>query len=96
VVADVQRVFFPWLGASAPGFSGERAGELASTHVTERYRAGQLAERTLTRSTPSGPERVEIRFSTKDVSQDAPDRAELKNQLLGYELVIETVEQTRL
>lgn len=100
VVADVQRVFFPWLGAVAQGFSGDRAGELADTHVSERYRAGRLEERTLTRSTPAGSERVEIRYMNAEQPgpspQDAPDRAELKNQLLGYELVIETVEQTRL
>ncbi|HET8932373.1 MAG TPA: DUF3261 domain-containing protein [Polyangiales bacterium] len=100
VVADVQRVFFPWLGAVAPGFSGDRAGELAGTQVSEHYRAGQLEERTFTRSTPAGSERVEIRFMNaehpRQASQDAPDRAELRNQLLSYELVIETVEQTRL
>ena len=99
VVADVQRVFFPWLGAVAQGFSGDRAGELGTTHVTERYRDGQLEERTLTRSTPAGSERVDIRYikeHPEHAPQDAPDRAELKNQLLGYELVIETVEQTRL
>lgn len=100
VVADVQRVFFPWLSAPAAGFSGERSGQRAETQVFERYRVGQLQERQLTRTTPSGMERIEIRYFGAEhpgpSPKDAPDRAELKNQLLGYELVIETVEQTRL
>lgn len=100
VVADVQRVFFPWLAAPAPGFSGDRSGAHAGSEVLEHYQAGQLKERALTRPTPAGAERVEVRYSSTpskaQTLQDAPHRAELINRLLGYELVIETVEQTRL
>jgi hypothetical protein len=100
VVADVQRVFFPWLGPTVPGFSGDRSGERAGTQVVERYLAGQLQERRFTRATAAGSERIEVRYLGAEhpgqTPQDAPDRAELKNQLLGYELVIETVEQSRL
>jgi hypothetical protein len=102
VVADVQRVFFPWLAAPAPDFSGERTGEHAGTQVFERFAHGQLQERRLTRETPSGSERVVILYPSPSpqgaapTPGDAPAKAELKNELLGYELQIVTLEQSRL
>jgi hypothetical protein len=94
VVADVQRVFFPWLPTPDPGFTGDRSGERAGTSIFEHYERGQLRERQLTRQTTSGREHIVIRYNS--AAADAPARADLSNQLLGYELVIETLEQTRL
>jgi hypothetical protein len=103
VVADVQRVFFPWLAAPVPGFSGDRSGVHAGTAVFEHYQQGQLRERQLTRETSAGREHIVIQYTaqpahpaTEHAATDAPARAALQNQLLGYELVIETLEQTRL
>jgi hypothetical protein len=96
VVADVQRVFFPWLDAVAPGFTGDRSGERAGTVVHERFERGQLRERQLTRETAAGREHIVVHYDATEAATDAPARADLKNQLLGYELVIETLEQTRL
>ena len=96
VVADVQRVFFPWLATPAPGFTGDRSGERAGTSVRERFERGQLRERQLTRETAAGRERIIIHYNSAEAGTDAPARADLTNKLLGYELVIETLEQTRL
>jgi len=96
VVADVQRVFFPWLASPAPGFTGDQSGERAGTAVHEHFENGQLRERQLTRETAAGREHIVIQYNTTEAATDAPARADLKNQLLGYELVIETLEQTRL
>lgn len=96
VVADVQRVFFPWLAAPAPGFTGDRSGERAGTSVRERFERGQLRERQLIRETAAGREHIVVSYTTAEPAADAPARADLKNQLLDYELVIETLEQTRL
>jgi hypothetical protein len=96
VVADVQRVFFPWLAAPAPGFTGDRSGEHAGTLVRERFEGGQLRERQLTRETAAGREHIVVEYKTTGAATDAPARADLSNQQLGYQLVIETLEQTRL
>jgi hypothetical protein len=99
VIADVQRVFFPWLPMPAAGFSGEQAGSKAGADIRERYQAGQLVERSFERDTAHGRERVVVRYALQPeraIAQDAPLRAELDNQLLHYGLVIETLEQERL
>ena len=100
VLADVQRVFFPWLialPASAASFEGERQGQRGDSAVFERYQAGKLVARRFERQTPAGLERVSIEYlSPPSAAQDAPARVELDNPLLGYSLTIETLEQSRL
>jgi hypothetical protein len=97
VLADVQRVFFPWLPAPVAGWSGEQRGQRGDSAVVERYQAGQLLERRFERQTPAGAERVTIRYvSPLQAAQDAPERVVLDNPLLGYSLSIETLEQSRL
>jgi hypothetical protein len=99
VVADVERVFFPWLVPAPDGFSGKRGGQLGDVLVTERFEHGRLRERRFTRPTPAGSEQVVVRYLGYAAGQDkheAPLRAALENQLLGYTLTIENIEQTRL
>lgn len=96
VIADVERVFFPWLPAAVPHFTGHRSGERAGTRVFERFERGQLRERRLARETAAGTEQIEVHYQQAGAGADAPARAELRNRLLGYELIIETLEQTRL
>jgi hypothetical protein len=98
VVADVQRVFFPWLAQPAPGWSGEQKGQRAEQTIAERYEAGRLSERRFERDTAQGREQVVIRYPGFKASaeQPAPPRAELENPLLRYGLVIETLEQEHL
>jgi hypothetical protein len=97
VLADVQRVFFPWLPEPPANFQGERQGQRADSAVFERYQEGRLVARRFERQTPAGTERVSIEYtSPPSAGQDAPLRVVLDNPLLGYSLTIETVEQSRL
>jgi len=97
VLADVQRVFFPWLSTPAAGWSGEQHGQRGDSAVTERYEAGHLLERRFERQTPVGAERVNVHYVVPlGEAQDAAVRVRLENPLLGYSLSIETLEQSRL
>ena len=96
VLSDVQRVFFPWLAAPAPGFDGEQRGQRGAVQVAERYAAGRLASRSFERQTQAGIERVSVSYGALAPGADAPSVAELHNPLLGYSLRIETLEQSRL
>lgn len=100
VVADVQRVFFPWLPQPPPDFSGERSGRRGESVIVERYQTGRLLERRFERDTSHGRERVVVHYESSGPASSrttlAPVRAELDNALLRYGLVIETIEQTRL
>jgi len=95
ILADVQRVFFPWLAGDAPA-AGERSGQRGQTRVSERYANGELVERRFERDTPQGLERVQVHYEAGAPGRDAPARVRLDNPLLGYALTIETLEQTRL
>lgn len=97
VIADVQRVFFPWLPMAAAAYSGERQGQHGDSTIFERYEAGRLVERRFERHTPAGLERVNIAYLSPAVEgKDAPLRVQLENSLLGYSLAIDTLEQSRL
>jgi hypothetical protein len=98
VIADVQRVFFPWFPASgepAPS-DGDRSAQYGDTHVLERYAHGALVERRFERATQHGSEHVRVTYQGSPSSGDAPTHAVLENRLLGYVLTIDTLEQTRL
>jgi hypothetical protein len=95
VLADVERVFFPWLG-DAPQAGGERVAQRGDSRIVERYEHGQLMARRFERQTRQGLERVDIAYERTSAGADAPRRAVLENALLGYTLTIETLEQTRL
>jgi len=95
ILADVQRVFFPWLEAVAPGFEGERQGQVGTQQVSERYAAGRLVARDFRRAeTPDQP--VHIEYGPTPAGGDAASRVTLDNTLHRYRLVIETFEQQRL
>lgn len=94
VLADVQRVFFPWL-PEGPAVS-ERSGLVAGVQVREQFAAGRLTRRSFERVTAEGTERVQVDYSGWREGQDAPDSATLTNDLLRYKLTIETIEQSRL
>jgi len=95
VLADVERVFFPWLDGVPPA-RGEREALRGDSRVAERYENGQLLTRRFERPTKQGVERVAISYEGMHSRSDAPGRAVLHNALLGYTLTIETLEQTRL
>jgi hypothetical protein len=95
IVADIERVFFPWLEPVTPGFSGQQEGELAGQIVREHYANGRLLWREFRRSSnkDAGKVRVDYRFAQQG---DAPIRVVLENGYYRYRLEIETLEQTRL
>lgn len=95
ILADVERVFFPWLEPVAPGFSGEQEGELSGQTVRERYANGRLLWREFRRSASKDGAKVRIdyRFAQQG---DAPIRVVLDNGYYKYKLEIETFEQSRL
>jgi hypothetical protein len=98
VLADVERVFFPWLPAlpANDAHANERSGQRGDTHIVEHYQGGLLSARTFERPTARGLERVRVRYEGRRADRDAPAHAELENALLGYSLTIDTLEQTRL
>jgi hypothetical protein len=95
ILADVERVFFPWLAQVAPRFSGEHAGHAFGFDVRERYAEGRLLWREFERSADkaAGKVRVDYVFAREG---DAPVRVTLDNGLHRYRLEIETFEQSRL
>lgn len=95
VMADVERVFFPWLPEPAPR-AGERSGTVSGMKVDERYENGRLVARSFERQTRAGLERVEITYSGWQADKDAPAHATLHNLALDYRLTIDTLEQSRL
>ena len=96
ILADVQRVFFPWLQTPAPGFNGLRSGALLGVQVTETFDNGTLVRRAFLRDDAPEKGQVVIRYEGWSRGSDAPARVVLDNEWFGYELVIETVSQTRL
>jgi hypothetical protein len=95
ILADVQRVFFPWLAAVEPAFEGERQGSVGAQQITERYAAGRLVSRDFRRAeTPD--QAVHIEYGATPAGGDAAAHVALDNGLHRYRLVIETFEQQRL
>jgi len=96
IVADVERVFFPWLATPAPNFDGSRAGDVLGLKVHETFRKGVLYRREFTRDDAPSSGRVAIEYKDWRVGDDAPQRVVLDNEWFGYQLIIETVSQSRL
>jgi hypothetical protein len=95
VLADVQRVFFPWFTEAAPS-DGTRAAELSGQQVRETYAHGKLVTREMTRSDAPEAGSVHIEYGARAEGQDAPAQVTLDNAWYRYRLSIETFEQSRL
>lgn len=91
ILADVQRVFYPWLPPAERCDACVREGEAEGLALTERYEAGRLRERRFRWA--AAPERGEVvvRYEGWGTSELAPARVSLDNGWYGYALVIETV-----
>ncbi|MGB3052069.1 MAG: DUF3261 domain-containing protein [Polyangiales bacterium] len=96
ILADVQKVFYPWLGPVPAGFSGTRTGEHKSLMISETYAGGRLLTRVFERSDAVERGELRIRYEGWLPGLSAPQRAVLDNVWFGYELTIVTVEQHRL
>lgn len=96
VLADVQRVFFPWLAPAPANFDGERSGERAGQLISERYVAGRLSTREFRRAGSPQSGAVRITYTGGAGTGDAATHVSLENEWHRYRLVIETFEQQRL
>jgi hypothetical protein len=95
ILADVQKVFYPWIDDDGPDEirDGTRRGVAGELEVEERLLEGRLVERRFyLPATPNSAEVVVSYFEWGD-RQVAPERAKITHVLLGYELMIETVEE---
>jgi hypothetical protein len=95
VLADVQRVFFPWLPAEGAPQDGEREGSVGNQQVREHFRAGQLIAREFRRA-DKPDQSVRVEYTPTAPGADAAPRVRLDNGFYRYALVIETFEQQRL
>lgn len=94
MLADVQRVVFPWASPVDAGFEGGRAFERLDVAVAESYRAGVLVERSFERLDAPGRGRAHVTYLGWD--GDAPSEAMLDNRWFGYVLRVTTLTQERL
>lgn len=96
IMADVQKVFYPWLSPVDAGFSGTREGAYESLMIREIYTDGRLDMRTFQRSDAIDRGELRVRYEGWLPGVSAPQRAVLNNAWFGYELTIITVEQQSL
>lgn len=94
ILADVERVFFPWLEGDPPR-DGERSGRLGAQEVRERFAAGRLVAREF-RHAAAADKPIRIEYGEQAPGADAPRTLKLDNTWHRYKLVIETFEQERL
>jgi len=97
ILADVERVFFPWLPPVPAAFSGERRGRYEQLGITELFDRGRLLSRSFERF--DAPDRGTVRITyrpAKTHPEDAPPKVSVENAWFGYRLDIETFEQSRL
>ncbi|MGB8222012.1 MAG: DUF3261 domain-containing protein [Polyangiales bacterium] len=96
IIADIQKVFYPWLPPVAESFTGTRCGAYENLAISETYADGRRLTRAFRRS--DAPERGELAVTYEGWRSGlvAPERAELVNAWFGYQLTIVTVEQQRL
>lgn len=96
IIADVQKVFYPWMPPPTEGFSGTRASEHGVLMVSETHVEGRLRDRTFTRSDAADRGELRVSYEQWDPALRAPNRAVLDNPWFGYQLTIVTVEQQSL
>ena len=96
IMADVQKVFYPWLPPIPAGFTGTRVGEYETLAISETYADGWLLARSFRRSDALDRGELRIHYEGWQPGLPAPQRATLDNAWYGYRLTIVTVEQQRL
>jgi hypothetical protein len=90
ILADVQRVFYPWTDEPVQCSHCQREGKHRGISILETYGASGLVERRF--SFADAPDRGEVivRYGADRLSRAIPTRADLQNDWVGYSLVIET------
>lgn len=95
VLLDVQRTFYPWLGA--PLSHGNRLGKRDGEEIFETWRDGRLRQRTFRRldGVPAGSITIHYEWADDD-GRRAPRRTVLANEWFDYRLTIDTHAETKL
>jgi len=96
IMADVQKVFYPWLPPVPEGFTGTHIGAHESLMISETYTSGRLRTRAFRRSDALDRGELRVRYEGWTPGLPAPQRATVDNAWFGYELTILTVEQQSL
>ncbi|HEX6812669.1 MAG TPA: DUF3261 domain-containing protein [Planctomycetota bacterium] len=96
ILLDVQRTFYPWLGAQPT--DGTREADVFGEHVRETWRSGHLVERRFERldAQPKGVITITYVWTDADAGRLAPRQVVLDNGWFGYRLVIDTHVESRL
>lgn len=100
ILADVQRVFYPWIETSDPAGSVEggdcavceRSGRWGPIAVWERGSPGRLVERRFAIADAVDAGEVRVRYADWQGEPAFPKRVDLENGWFGYRLQIETLE----
>lgn len=92
ILADVQRVFYPWLLDVPDCATCERNGRRGSIAVSETLAGGQLIERRF--EMPDDPDagHVRVRYADWQGEPTVPRTVEIENGWFGYRITIETLE----
>lgn len=109
VLLDFQRVFYPWVSASrGPLPDGEHVAEVGGEQVRELWADGRLTERRFRRLDGQPPGDLVVRYTWEVAGAElgtepavaspwsAPSRAVLDNSWFGYELIVDTLQETLL
>lgn len=100
VLADVQRVFYPWIesagGRDADCGDCERTGRSGGVEIRERGPAGRPTERSFVVVDARGAGEVRVRYAGWQGDPAFPAQVDLENEWFGYRLRIRTLESTPL
>lgn len=96
ILADVQRVFYPWIDAHSSCLECERRGTRAGVEISERIGPRFLERRTFTIVDEPERGKIIVRYEGWTSESIAPSRAILENAWFGYDLIIETLSAERI
>jgi hypothetical protein len=95
ILADVERVLFSWLPHTSEAPDREQRGRVGDLEVTERYLQNALVARTFARAADGGKS-VSIDYRGALPGADVASQIHVNNGWFGYQLEIETIEESRL
>jgi hypothetical protein len=96
ILADVQRVFYPWISATPSCMNCEQHGARAGLDVSEKIGPEMLEERRFTDSSGERTGEIVVRYTDWMDGGTIPGRAVLSNGWHGYELTVVTRSVERL
>jgi hypothetical protein len=95
ILLDVHRTFFYPL-AHAPVPDGDQKGQVAGIQVIDEWKNGRLLKRRIEAKDSEPPRTVVIDYEGGWVGEGLPPRVRLRDEGLGYEIEVESVEYREL